>query len=164
MVSASCRANWAALDDRLLFCLVFLLGPHANCSMLNSTWLGPIGETSQSLHRGRAILLFRTTPPPSTQSPIAEPYFYSGRNAPGKCGILPRPVVRQILTAHNRSAAPRSLREFLSHTTTPKCGRRFLYDFTGVRTRNVTALRRGLLWRQAGGNKKSDFSESFSPA
>ena len=30
--------------------------------MLNSTGLGPVGETSQSLQRGRAFLLFRTTP------------------------------------------------------------------------------------------------------
>jgi hypothetical protein len=30
------------------------------CSI--STWLGPVDETSQSLHRGQAILLFRTMP------------------------------------------------------------------------------------------------------
>jgi hypothetical protein len=35
------------------------LGSHANLSMLNETWLGPVGETSQSLQQGRAFLLFR---------------------------------------------------------------------------------------------------------
>src|SRR6516164_10668998 len=28
----------------------------------NSTWPGPVGETTQSPQRGRAVLLFRTTP------------------------------------------------------------------------------------------------------
>src|SRR5260370_35383387 len=37
-------------------------GFHANLSTLNSTWPGPVGETSQSPHRGRAAILFRTTP------------------------------------------------------------------------------------------------------
>src|SRR6266481_10127803 len=46
---------------------------HASLPVLNSTWLGPVGETSQSLQRGRALLLFRTMPPPSIQSPTPEP-------------------------------------------------------------------------------------------
>jgi len=38
------------------------LGFHANLPGLKSTWPGPVGETSQSPQRGRAVLLFRTTP------------------------------------------------------------------------------------------------------
>jgi len=32
---------------------------HAKLSTLNSTWLGPVGETTQSLQRGRAAVLFQ---------------------------------------------------------------------------------------------------------
>jgi hypothetical protein len=49
-----------------------LLAFHANLSMLNSTWLGPGGETYSISPAGSGHILFRT-PPPSTQSPIPEP-------------------------------------------------------------------------------------------
>src|ERR1700730_6604521 len=60
------------------------LGFHANLSTLNSTWPGPVDETHSVSPSGSAVLLFRTTPPPSTQSPIPEPCLVSGRNAPKK--------------------------------------------------------------------------------
>jgi len=44
------------------FAFLLCLGFHASLPMSNSTWLGPVGETSQSPQRGRAVLLFRTTP------------------------------------------------------------------------------------------------------
>src|ERR1700730_17154877 len=34
---------------------------------------------TQSLHRGRAVVLFRTTPPPSIQSPVPEPCSFIGQ-------------------------------------------------------------------------------------
>jgi hypothetical protein len=60
---------------RWLVCVLgflLLLGFHANRSTLNSTWLGPVGETTPPLQRGQARILFRTMPPPSTQSPIPD--------------------------------------------------------------------------------------------
>jgi hypothetical protein len=46
--------RWAA---SCVLGFLLLLVFHANRSTLNSTWLGPVGETSQSLQRGRAFLL-----------------------------------------------------------------------------------------------------------
>ena len=55
-----------------------------NLSTVNSTRLVPVGDPYsatliQSLHRGRAVVLFRTTPPPSTQSPVPEPCSFIGQ-------------------------------------------------------------------------------------
>jgi hypothetical protein len=56
-----CFAEFFAVLLRLRF--------HADLRILNSTWLGPVGDNTHSPHRGRAFVLFRTTPPPSSQSP-----------------------------------------------------------------------------------------------
>jgi len=54
---------------------------------------------TQSLHRGRAVVLFRTTPPPSIQSPAPEPCSFIGQERARDVmrPSLPSLVVPQIL-------------------------------------------------------------------
>src|SRR5215831_8136023 len=70
---------------------------------LNSTWLGPVGETDTISPAGSGLLSFAgQTPPPSTQSPIPEPCSHLGQERsrdntaltaePGCVGILIVPV------------------------------------------------------------------------
>jgi hypothetical protein len=84
-------ASWAP-SHRLVFMLAF--------PTLNSTWLGPVGETFPVSPAGSGLSFFKECPPPSIQSPTPEPCLTSGRNAPKRMRLsLSSQVVPQILTA-----------------------------------------------------------------
>src|ERR1700758_4008063 len=78
-------------STRLLFMLIF--------PQLIQLGSARSATLTQSLHRGRAVVLFRTTPPPSIQSPVPEPCSFIGQKSARDemRPQLPSLVVRQIL-------------------------------------------------------------------
>src|SRR5215471_15112587 len=88
-VHLSPLARFAAHNGFLSSILAFLgflrCFAHAVLLVLNSTWLGPGGETCTISPAGSGpCSLFRTSLPPSSQSLRPEPCFLSGRYAPEK--------------------------------------------------------------------------------
>jgi hypothetical protein len=82
----SCHLPWVAARACFLGFLGSFssLGFHATFPALNSTWLGPLGETLSVSPAGSGLSFFKEWPPPSIQSPTPEPCLTSGRNAPKK--------------------------------------------------------------------------------
>src|SRR5437660_1132380 len=92
---------------------------HANLSRLNSTWPGPVGETYTISPAGSGLLSFSVQGRHHLYNRQYRSHaFHRAGTLQRKCGLSCRARLCRRFYLHQ--ATPKTLKEFQTHTTTPK--------------------------------------------
>ena len=95
------------------------LGFHANLCTLNSTWPGPVGETYTISPAGSGLLSFSGQGRHHLYNRQYRSHaFHRAGTLQRKCGLSCRARLYRRFYLHQ--ATPKTLKEFQTHTTTPK--------------------------------------------